>query len=84
MLPYRSAANFLTHLDSLGKTGPAMINKCSPKGFVVGCALLATLLISSTSAFAATACVWRVTNAPAPFYLVGTIHALSGKDYPPS
>jgi uncharacterized protein YbaP (TraB family) len=23
-----------------------------------------------------------VTNAPAPFYLVGTIHALSGKDYP--
>jgi uncharacterized protein YbaP (TraB family) len=53
-----------------------------PKGFVVGCALLATLLILSTSAFAATACVWRVTNAPAPFYLVGTIHALSGKDYP--
>ena len=82
MLPYRSAANFLTHLGSLGKTGPAMINKCSPKGFVVGCALLATLLILSTSAFAATACVWRVTNAPAPFYLVGTIHALSGKDYP--
>jgi uncharacterized protein YbaP (TraB family) len=31
---------------------------------------------------AATACVWRVTNAPAPFYLVGTIHALSGSDYP--
>ncbi len=27
-------------------------------------------------------CVWRVTNAPAPFYLVGTIYALSGKDYP--
>jgi hypothetical protein len=31
---------------------------------------------------AATACVWRVVNAPAPFYLVGTIHALSGRDYP--
>src|SRR4029453_17965240 len=27
-------------------------------------------------------CVWRVTNAKAPFYLVGPIHALSKKDYP--
>lgn len=27
-------------------------------------------------------CVWRVTNAKAPFYLVGSVHALSPKDYP--
>src|ERR1051326_183538 len=27
-------------------------------------------------------CVWRITNAKAPFYLVGSIHALSKKDYP--
>jgi uncharacterized protein len=27
-------------------------------------------------------CVWRVTNAKAPFYLVGSIHALSQNDYP--
>src|SRR6267378_4713090 len=27
-------------------------------------------------------CVWRVTNAKTPFYLVGSIHALSKKDYP--
>src|SRR2546427_7103589 len=27
-------------------------------------------------------CVWRVTNAEAPFYLVGSIHALGKKDYP--
>jgi uncharacterized protein YbaP (TraB family) len=27
-------------------------------------------------------CVWRVSNATAPFYLVGSIHALSNKDYP--
>src|SRR5437667_11327838 len=27
-------------------------------------------------------CVWRVTNAKAPFYLVVSIHALSKKDYP--
>jgi uncharacterized protein YbaP (TraB family) len=27
-------------------------------------------------------CVWRVTNAKAPFYLVGSIHALSKRDYP--
>ena len=27
-------------------------------------------------------CVWRVTNVDAPFYLVGSIHALSKNDYP--
>src|SRR5256885_8197373 len=27
-------------------------------------------------------CVWRVTNAKAAFYLVGSIHALSRSDYP--
>jgi len=27
-------------------------------------------------------CVWRITNAKAPFYLVGSIHALSKGDYP--
>ena len=27
-------------------------------------------------------CLWRVSNAPAPFYLLGTIHALRASDYP--
>src|SRR5947207_14856482 len=27
-------------------------------------------------------CVWRVVNSEAPFYLVGSIHALSKNDYP--
>ena len=27
-------------------------------------------------------CVWRVTNAKAPFYLVGSVHALGRDDYP--
>lgn len=43
-------------------------------------ALAGSALCSAASA--ATACVWRVTNVPVPFYLVGTIHRLSGKDYP--
>jgi uncharacterized protein YbaP (TraB family) len=43
---------------------------------IAGCVFACT---ASTNA--ATCCVWRVTNAPAPFYLVGTIHALSGNDY---
>jgi uncharacterized protein YbaP (TraB family) len=30
---------------------------------------------------AGTCCVWRVMNTPAPCYLVGTLHALSGNDY---
>ncbi len=41
-----------------------------------------TLLAGPHQASAASACVWRVTNTPAPCYLVGTVHALSGKDYP--
>lgn len=45
-------------------------------------ALLLALSGWCNRAGAASACVWRVTNAPAPFYLVGTLHALSGKDYP--
>jgi uncharacterized protein YbaP (TraB family) len=27
-------------------------------------------------------CLWRVTNAKAPFYLLGSIHALRANDYP--
>jgi uncharacterized protein len=26
-------------------------------------------------------CLWRITNAPAPFYLLGSVHALSPSDY---
>src|ERR1041385_546422 len=47
---------------------------------------LALLGIAPLSAIAAShahkSCVWRVTNAKAPFYLVGSIHALSKSDYP--
>ena len=50
---------------------------------------LALLGIAPLSAIAASpahrfpkSCVWRVTNTKAPFYLVGSIHALSKSDYP--
>jgi uncharacterized protein len=43
---------------------------------------LAAFALGGGTAQAATACVWRVTNVPVPFYLVGTVHALSGNDYP--
>ena len=43
--------------------------------------ILAFAWISPT-AHAGTCCVWRVTSVPQPFYLVGTIHALTGTDYP--
>src|SRR5262249_7428345 len=52
-------------------------------------ALLVALLLTPLATDAAPqskkfpkCCVWRVTNAKAPFYLVGSIHALSKKDYP--
>src|SRR6187200_2150459 len=52
-------------------------------------ALLVALILTPLAADAAPqskkfpkCCVWRVINAKAPFYLVGSIHALSKKDYP--
>src|SRR5262249_51998399 len=52
-------------------------------------ALLVALLLTPLATDAAPqskkfpkCCVWRVTNAKAPFYLVGSIHAPSKKDYP--
>ncbi|HEY1582173.1 MAG TPA: TraB/GumN family protein [Chthoniobacterales bacterium] len=56
--------------------------KCSPRGVFTGCILFAAIFVQTQSSCAGTACVWRVTNAPSPCYLVGTMHALSGKDYP--
>jgi len=46
------------------------------------CLLLTAAALTTTSVDAATCCVWRITNVKQPFYLVGTIHALSGTDYP--
>src|SRR5204863_2521757 len=57
----------------------------------ITCSWIASLLLGLTLLFAVSAraaqtfpkcCVWRVTNAKAPFYLVGSIHALSKRDYP--
>jgi uncharacterized protein YbaP (TraB family) len=54
--------------------------------FVAVCCFLT--LIATTSSIAAQSiptekhCVWRVTNVPVPFYLVGSIHNLRGDDYP--
>ncbi len=58
----------------------------------VAAGFISLLVLSSFTPLAADAawhgkrfpkcCVWRVTNAKAPFYLVGSIHALTKKDYP--
>jgi uncharacterized protein YbaP (TraB family) len=57
----------------------------------ITCSRIPSLLLGLTLLFTVSArgaqtfpkcCVWRVTNAKAPFYLVGSIHALSKKDYP--
>jgi len=57
----------------------------TPGGWIASVLLSLTLLFV-IPAHAAQAhrkcCVWRVTNAKAPFYLVGSIHALSKNDYP--
>src|SRR5881296_2830631 len=55
-------------------------------GVLIGLVLLGLTPLSATAVSPAKkfpkCCVWRVTNARAPFYLVGSIHALSQKDYP--
>src|SRR5881394_2864707 len=55
-------------------------------GVLIASVLFVFALLPTIPARAAQAlpkcCVWRVTNAKAPFYLVGSIHALSKKDYP--
>src|SRR5215510_7184327 len=57
----------------------------------ITCSRITSLLLGLTLLFAVPvqgaqrfpkSCVWRVTNAKAPFYLVGSIHALSKSDYP--
>jgi uncharacterized protein YbaP (TraB family) len=56
------------------------------RGVLIGLVLLGLAPLSATAVSPAKkfpkCCVWRVTNAEAPFYLVGSIHALSKKDYP--
>src|SRR6266404_8286532 len=55
-------------------------------GVLIASVLFTLALLPTIPARAAQAlpkcCVWRVTNAKAPFYLVGSIHALGKKDYP--
>src|SRR5467141_2445827 len=48
---------------------------------LLGLAPLSAIAVSPAQKFPK-CCVWRVTNAKAPFYLVGSIHALGKKDYP--
>src|SRR5436189_1106805 len=45
-------------------------------------ALALTFAIPARAAQLPRCCVWRVSNAKAPFYLVGSIHTLTKKDYP--
>ncbi|PYJ11132.1 MAG: hypothetical protein DME93_10320 [Verrucomicrobia bacterium] len=56
------------------------------RGVWIGLVLLGLTPLTATAVSPAQkfpkCCVWRVTNAGAPFYLVGSIHALSKKDYP--
>src|SRR5690242_2849152 len=44
---------------------------------VIACALVPVHAAPPRKGF-----LWRVANAPAPFYLVGSLHALRRDDYP--
>src|SRR5213596_916537 len=57
------------------------IPSCWITSLLLGLTLLFAFPVRAAQRFPK-CCVWRVTNAKAPFYLVGSIHALSKKDYP--
>jgi uncharacterized protein YbaP (TraB family) len=57
------------------------IPPCWITSLLLGVTLLFAVPVHAAQRFPK-CCVWRVTNAKAPFYLVGSIHALSKKDYP--
>src|SRR6266481_1922870 len=57
------------------------ISSCWITSLLLGLTLLFAVPVRAAQTFPK-CCVWRVTNAKAPFYLVGSIHALSKKDYP--
>jgi len=49
---------------------------------VSGCILVAVCRLASAEvASNGKHCLWRVTNAPAPFYLLGSVHSLQSSDY---
>lgn len=52
----------------------------STKGLVS--AVVYVLVTPVFASNAATCCVWKVTNAKAPCYLVGSMHALTSTEYP--
>src|SRR5947209_8784368 len=54
---------------------------CCVISLLLGLTLLFAVRVRAAQRFPR-CCVWRVTNAKAPFYLVGSNHALSKKDYP--
>src|SRR6187200_3482023 len=57
------------------------IPSCWITSLLLGLTLLFAVPVRAAQKFPK-CCVWRVINAKAPFYLVGSIHALSKKDYP--
>jgi uncharacterized protein YbaP (TraB family) len=60
---------------------PRRISCCRITSLAFGIAVLFAIPAHAAQRFPK-CCVWRVTNAKAPFYLVGSIHALSKNDYP--
>jgi uncharacterized protein YbaP (TraB family) len=49
---------------------------------VSGCILVAVCRLAGAEvASNGKHCLWRVTNAPAPFYLLGSVHSLQSSDY---
>ncbi len=49
--------------------------------FGIGVSALIASLAAGAENSSGRHCLWRITNAPAPFYLLGSVHALRPSDY---
>src|SRR5712691_1816348 len=49
--------------------------------FGIGVSALIASLAAGAENLSGRHCLWRITNAPAPFYLLGSVHALRPSDY---
>jgi uncharacterized protein len=66
--------------NALTVNPPMNITQCSRVTALLALTIGLTTIPRTTNA--GSCFVWRVTNTPAPCYLVGTLHALRARDYP--
>lgn len=64
------------------RSTPGSFAAIAPAAFLAALLALACSSVTAAPLASGKYFVWRVTNLPVPFYLVGSIHNLTARDYP--